>query len=51
MLVARNDLLLLVGHLRGVPLGPELGNPVVLLSVLHKLGGNAAHQGVAGVAI
>lgn len=49
--LARNDLYSGLGHLRGVPLGPELGNPVVLLPVLHELGGDAADQGVAGVAI
>jgi len=38
-------------HLRGISLGPQLGNPVVLLSVLHELSGNATDQGVAGVTI
>jgi len=39
------------GALGGVPLGPQLGNPVVLLPVLCVLGGDGADQGVGGVAV
>ena len=35
----------------GVSLGPELGYPVVLLSVLQELGCDAPDQRVGGVAV
>lgn len=37
--------------LGGVPLGPLSGHPVVLCSVGHVLGGDAAHQRVGRVAV
>ena len=39
------------GSLRGIPLGPQLGDTVVLLPVLDVLGGDGGHEGVAGVAV
>ena len=38
-------------RLCGVPLGPQLGNAVVLLPVLRVLSGNGADQRVRGVAV